>query len=323
MANSANPFELAGTWLRCALNMHSTESDGDLSPRALAAVYGTAGFDVVAITDHWRLTKVPSTRSLLTLPAAELTCDRGQVGETSDVLVYGIEDIPEDPGGDRRNWMVNQKEKWEQRTFPDLSTAGRFAVEQGGVAYLAHPYWTGMDATTLIESEHVSGVEVYNASGELKCGRGDSSMIWDAALEAGRQLYGIATDDSHVPLCDIGHAWTWVRVEEACPEAVLHALRTGLCYASAGPVLREVHWDGSTVEVACSPCRALVLQMERETTGCSVVAGSRGRRVGRILRTSETGLITRAIIESPIPDPKFVRVRAIDESGYSAWTNPL
>ena len=168
MANSANPFELAGTWLEMRPEHALDRERRGPVARALAAVYGTAGFDVVAITDHWRLTKVPSTRSLLTLPAAELTCDRGQVGETSDVLVYGIEDIPEDPGGDRRNWMVNQKEKWEQRTFPDLSTACRFAVEQGGVAYLAHPYWTGMDATTLIESEHVSGVEVYNASGELQ-----------------------------------------------------------------------------------------------------------------------------------------------------------
>jgi hypothetical protein len=323
MGNGTNPFELPGTWLRCALNTHSTESDGDLAPRALAAAYGAAGFDVVAITDHWRLTKVPSTRSLLMLPAAELTCDRGDVGETADVLVYGIEDIPEDPGGDRRNWMVNEKEHWEQRTFPDLSTAGRFAAAQGGVAYLAHPYWTGMDAAPLIASEHVSGVEVYNASGELKCGRGDSSMIWDAALEAGRQMYGIATDDAHVPLFDIGHAWTWVRVEESSPEAVLHALRAGRCYSSAGPVLREVRRDGDLVEVACSPCRALVLQMERESTGCSVVAGSRGHRSGRILRTSENGLITRAVIESPRSDPKFIRVRAIDESGYSAWTNPL
>ncbi len=323
MGDGGNPFELPGTWLRCALNTHSSQSDGDLPPKALAAAYGAAGFDVVAITDHWRLTKVSSTRPPLMLPGAELSCDRGQVGETSDVLVYGIEEIPEDPGGDRRNWVVNEAEHREQRTFPDLSVAGRFAAEQGGVAYLAHPYWTGMDATTLIRSEHVSGVEVYNALGELKCGRGDSSMIWDAALETGRRMYAIATDDSHVPPFDIGHAWTWVRVEDACPEAVLHALRAGLSYSSAGPVLREVHRDGATVEVACSPCRAIVLQMERETKGCSVVAGNGGRRFGRILRTSETGLITRAIIESPRPDPKFVRVRAIDEGGYSAWTNPL
>jgi hypothetical protein len=322
MGTVRNPFELAGTWLRCALHTHSSQSDGDLAPRALAAAYGAAGYDVVAITDHWRLTKVASTPSLMMLPAAELTCDRGQVGETSDVLVYGIEDVPEDPGGDRRNWMVNENEHRERRTFPDLSAAGRFAAEQGGVAYLAHPYWTGLDATSLVESEHVSGVEVYNAADELECGRGDSSMIWDAALEAGRPIFAIATDDAHVPQFDIGHAWTCVRVDEPCPEAVLHALRTGLCYSSAGPVLREVHRDGATVEVACSPCRALVLQMERET-GCSVVAGTQGRRFGRILRTSETGLITRAIIESPWPDPKFLRVRAIDASGYSAWTNPL
>lgn len=320
MDHGANPFLLAGKWLKCALHTHSTESDGDLAPTALASAYAGAGFDVLAITDHWRLTKVSPGRSLLMLPAAELTCDHGKPGVTSDVLVYGIADIPDDPGGDRRNWMINEEEHWEQRTFPDLSAVGRYANEQGGVAYLAHPYWTGMDATSLIGSEHVSGLEVYNASSELECGRGDSSMIWDAALDAGRRLHGIATDDSHMPLFDIGHAWTWVRAEDATADAVVHALRAGLSYCSAGPELREVSRDGAAVEVACSPCRAVVLQMEREM-GCSVVAGSRGRRSGRILETSETGLITRARIESPWPEPAYIRVRAIDADGYSAWTN--
>ena len=180
-----------------------------------------------------------------------------------------------------------------------------------------------MDATSLVASEHVSGVEVYNAAGELECGRGDSSMIWDAALEAGRQIFGIATDDSHVPLFDIGHAWTWVRVEEPSPRgrAARAADRALLFVGRPGPARgapRRGHGRGG-VQPVPGP-RAADGAGE---TGCSVVAGTRGRRFGRILRTSENGLITRAVIESPWPDPKFIRVRAIDASGYSAWTNPL
>jgi len=317
-----NPFGMAGSWLKCALHTHSTESDGDLPPQALARQYAAAGFDVLAITDHWRLTRVPSVPSLLMLPGAELTFDLGQPGWTSDLLVYGISEIPDDPGGDRRNWLVNEEEHWEQRTFPDLATAGRYARGQGAVAYVAHPYWTGMDATALLDGDHVSGVEVYNASSELECGRGDSSMVWDAALAAGRSLHCIATDDSHMPLFDIGLAWTWVKAPDRSPEAVLHALRHGHSYASAGPVLHEVHRDGAAVEVSCSPCRAVILQMDREL-GCSVAAGNRGRRSGRILETSESGLITRAVIEAPPPEPGYMRVRAVDAAGYSAWTNVL
>jgi predicted metal-dependent phosphoesterase TrpH len=321
---AANPFEVDGVWLKCALHTHSTVSDGDLAPEALLAEYATAGFDVVAITDHWRLTAVHSSSSLLAVPAAELTCDIERPGMTCDVLVYGLREIPEDPGGDRRNWMTNDEEHWEQRTFPDLTSAGRFAEEQGAVAYLAHPYWTGMDARPLIEAEHIRGVEVYNASGEVECGRGDSSMVWDAALGAGKALFGIATDDTHVAGLDIGRAWTWVHAEDQSVEAVVDALRSGRLYSSSGPTLESVIRQGSSVEVVCSPCRALVLQMEREM-GCSVVAGDRGPRNGKVLATSELGLITRAVVEWPWkePEPRYVRLRAIDAEGYSAWTGVL
>jgi predicted metal-dependent phosphoesterase TrpH len=317
-----SPFEIDGVWLKCALHTHSTESDGDLPPRALAAAYDDAGFDVLAITDHWRLTEIPSTGSLLTIPAAELTYDLGPPGRAADVLVYGLGGIPDDPGGDRRNWLVNEEEHWEQRTFPDLTSAGRFAEEAGGVAYVAHPYWTGMDAASLIGASHVRGVEVFNASGELECGRGDSSMVWDAALEAGVPLFGIATDDTHVAALDIGRGWTWVKAAERSGGAVVEALRAGHLYASAGPLLHSVQRDGRAVEVRCSPCRALVLQMESEK-GCSVVAGDRGRRDGRVLATDEEGRITHAVLESPWAEPQYVRLKAVDAQGAAAWTSPL
>ena len=118
MPTDTNVFERAGEWLRCALHTHSTVSDGDLPPRAVARQYATAGFDVLALTDHWRLATVDDVPEIMMVPAAELTVDLGPVGWTADLLVYGIHDIPEDPGGDRRNWMINVEEHWEQRTFP-------------------------------------------------------------------------------------------------------------------------------------------------------------------------------------------------------------
>jgi len=317
-----NPFLEEGEWLRCAFHTHSLESDGDLPPEALAAHYERVGFDVLSITDHWRLTKVASTRSLLTVPGAELTFDLPEPGRVGEVLAFGIQEIPADPGGNRDNWYADPVEHWEQRTFPDLSTAARFVGEQGGVTYLAHPYWSGLGTEVAMGAEHVAGLEVWNATGELETGRGDSSPWWDSLLEAGREAFGIATDDSHYPLFDIGHAWTWVRVPERSEESVVQALRTGATYFSAGPTVHEVHRDGPVVEVSCSPCRAVFLQMEAEK-GCSVIAGDRGRRFGRILETDDDGLVTRARIESPWTDPQYVRVRAVDARGRSAWTNAL
>ncbi len=49
-----NVFERAGDWLRCALHAHSTVSDGDLPPQGSGPPVRDRGFDVLAITDHWR-----------------------------------------------------------------------------------------------------------------------------------------------------------------------------------------------------------------------------------------------------------------------------
>ncbi len=322
MLDGTGVFERPGQWLRCALHAHSTISDGDLSPRALARQYLTAGFDVLAITDHWRLATVPDAPEILLVPAAELTADLGRVGWTADLLVYGIQDIPEDPGGDRRNWMTNTEEHWEQRTFPSVEAGAAWAESQGGVAYLAHPYWTGAGSYAFDEAPHLAGVEVFNGSAECEGGRGDSSVLWDEALDRGIRLHGIATDDSHMPLFDIGLAWTWVKVEERTSEAVVSALRDGHAYGSTGPRILDLRHDQNKVEIRCSPVQSIHVTTSREN-GSSVVAGRGGRRGGRILEADGAGLITHAVVEYDPTNVTYVRVRIVDAGGHQAWTNVL
>ena len=58
-----------------------------------------------------------------------LTC-RTASGGWVDMLVYGLErELDVDPD--------------DERTYPDLPDAMAFVAEHGGVAYVAHPYWSG------------------------------------------------------------------------------------------------------------------------------------------------------------------------------------
>lgn len=41
-----------GEWLLCDFHIHSTFSDGELTPKHIIDLYGRKGFDVIAITDH-------------------------------------------------------------------------------------------------------------------------------------------------------------------------------------------------------------------------------------------------------------------------------
>lgn len=299
-----DPWRSEHEWLRCALHTHTTNSDGELSPRALVQHYERAGYDVLAITDHWARSDPPSTDRVIVVPSAELNCvlpgDRD-----GHVLALGIDDALGSLEGERL----------------DLAETGAWITRNGGVAFLAHPYWTGVAPGSLELPETVSGIEVYNAGCELEIGRGVSTVHWDELLEAGRPCFALATDDSHHPGFDSDLAWTWVRAEPTI-EGVLEALRTGCFYGTTGPRITSVVADGDSVEVRCDPCRSVTV-MFGVSSGASVHAGRLGYRYGgEILDTTPDGSITAARLDLPERAP-YARVEVTDPRGARAWTNPL
>jgi hypothetical protein len=319
----SNPFDVDGEWLKTALHTHTSATDGELTPEAHVLHHEWAGFDVVAITDHWTLTSVPSTEHILVITGAELAVDPLAQGRYTEILAIGIDDIPEDPGGDRKHW--NHDENYHFKTFPDLSTAAGFISGQGGASYVAHPYWSGLPPHVVLDARGVTGLELYNSSAERENGRGDSSYVWDLALEADMPMFAIATDDCHYPGFDIGDAWTMVRAPERSREAVLAALHAGHTYASSGPVLQQVRRDGDALEVRCSPCASVIFQSRWEL-GWGVRADHRNRQENvRVLDRDDRGLIVRARFtpQDGTPELPYVRVVVRDERGRAAWTNPV
>jgi hypothetical protein len=257
---------------------------------------------------------------MLVITGAELAVDPLAPGRFTEILAIGIDEIPEDPGGDRVHW--EPIDNYFFKTFPDLSTAGAFIQEQGGAAFIAHPSWSGLPPQVVLDAQHVHGLEVFNASAQRDGERGDSSYVWNLALEAGRPLTGIATDDCHYPGFDIGDAWTMIRAAERSPEAVIAALRQGSFYATSGPRIADARRDGPSIEVVTSPCASVVLHSRFEA-GWAVHAGHRGRQEGaRILERGADGSIVRAEFTPDIEVP-FVRIVARDGLGRAAWSNPI
>jgi hypothetical protein len=302
-----NPFAEPGAWLRCALHAHTTNSDGDLTPSLLVSHYERAGFDVLAITDHWVRTAEPSTEGLLVLPATELDASMGEAGREAHVLGYGIESDPVEPGSE----------------FPSLSETVSWIEGAGGVPYLAHPYWSGLRVEEFAGCDGLLGLEVYNAGCELEVGRGFAGVHWDDALETdGRVWFGIAADDSHHPGLDSSLAWTWLKASDRTPEAVLGALRAGAFYSSTGPAIEELTVEDGVVELRTTPARSVVLMTGR-TRGASVNAGRSGYSYrGEVLGRGEDGGITAARLSAPRQAP-YGRIEVTDENGGRAWTNPL
>jgi hypothetical protein len=299
-----SPWRAEGEWLRASLHTHSTNSDGELSPRDVVRHYARAGYDVVALTDHWHRSVAPSAAGLVVLSGVELNCVLPE-DRDGHVLGIGIERDPAELEGERR----------------DLGETGDWIVGQGGVAYLAHPYWTGARPAGFSLPPSVTGIEVFNAGCELEVGRGLSSVHWDELLEDGRPCPALVTDDSHHPGFDTDHAWTWLRAERTA-DSVLEALQSGRFYGSTGPVIHDVEARDVEVVVRCTPARSVTL-LTGKTSGTAVNAGRLGYRHGAdVLDTTPDGLIVAARLDRPATAP-FARLEIVDSSGRKAWTNPL
>ncbi|HEY5058000.1 MAG TPA: CehA/McbA family metallohydrolase [Gaiellaceae bacterium] len=299
-------FEGDGLWLRCALHAHTTNSDGEMAPDMLVRHYEWAGYDVLAITDHWVRTNERSTRKLLVIPSVELNAQCGGPEHDSHVLALGVEADPVIP----------------ENEFAPLQEVVDWIAANGGVAYLAHTYWSGLRTEQWEACDGLAGIEVWNAGCELEVGRGDSSLHWDEALERGRGLFALATDDSHHPGYDSAFAWTMVRAAERTQDAVLEALRTGAFYSSTGPELAAVEVTDDAVTVQCSPAASVTLFTGR-TRGARANAGRLGYpNNATILERDSAGLITACRLERPWNAP-YGRVEVAAPTGARAWTNPL
>jgi hypothetical protein len=300
------PFDKDGVWLRSALHAHTTNSDGQLLPDKLVRHYEWAGYDVLAITDHWVRTVERSTRNLLVIPSIELNAQCGGPEHDTHVLALGVEADPVIP----------------ESEFAPLQEVVDWILANGGVPYIAHTYWSGLRTEQWEACEGLVGLEVWNAGCEVEIGRGDASLQWDEALERGRKLFALATDDSHNPGYDSGFAWTMIRAADRTQEAVLDALRTGSFYGSNGPELEEVEVTDDAITVRCSPAQSVTLFAGRHR-GARVNAGRMGYpHNGRILERDHGGLITACRLERPW-DAAYGRIEVADPSGRRAWTNPL
>jgi hypothetical protein len=301
-----SPFDAEGRWLRCALHAHTTNSDGELGPDKLVRHYEWAGYDVLATTDHWVRTDEPSTGRLLVIPSTELNAVVGD-DEDAHVLALGVETDPVAPAAG----------------FEPLADVVAWIVANGGLPYLAHTYWSGLRTEQWWDTDGLLGIEVWNTGCELELGRGDSSLHWDEALEQGRSLQALATDDSHHPGYDSGYAWTWVRAPERTRDAVLAALRAGDFYGSTGPEIRGVEVSDDEVVVRCSPAASVTLYCGR-THGARANAGRLGYpNLSRVLERSDDGSITAAALQRPWDGGRYGRVEVRAADGTKAWTNPL
>ncbi|WP_395294671.1 CehA/McbA family metallohydrolase [Kitasatospora hibisci] len=292
------PFNQPGRFWRGNLHTHSNHSDGALSPEKTVAHYRAAGYDFLAITDHFRAkhgfpltdTRPLRTPEFTTLLGAELHGPSTEFSSEWHIVAVGLPlGFPPPALGE---------------TGPQLARRARTAGAFIGMAHPAASLLTLSDAESL-DAAHA--VEVYNALSAYE-DRGDSWHLTDVLLNRGHKLSAYAADDSHFqpedpPACA---AWVQVRAESLCPEALLVALKAGHYYSSTGPELYDIQLGNDRISVASSPVRKVLITGSKP--GKQVLEGT-------------------DLMDCSLPVAMFAggycRVTVEDAAGRRAWSNPI
>lgn len=277
------------TRYRINLHTHTMRSDGAVFPDEAIERYRAAGYDALALTDHWVFGK-------------------SQIAENGLLLLSGIE---YDTKTDTKNGLFHIVGigMCEDPRLPRDATVQEMIngiKHVGGFAILAHPAWSLNSPDQILPLENVDATEIYNSvSGVHMSRRADSSLIVDMLGAKGRLYPLLASDDTHYYDSDACAAWIMVQAEACTQEKILEAMYRGDFYATQGP---EVHLrrEGKKMLVDCSPCREIVFFSDR--------AFSR--------RVFEGEGLTSACY-TPIENESFIRVQVTDKDGKKAWTNPI
>jgi hypothetical protein len=213
------------------------------------------------------------------------------------------------------------KLEWANRESLRRVDSYQAALDQaevlGGIMQINHPaWWWGMTADLLLELARrgVTLVEISNVQFQ-PWNRGDPQhpsieAMWDAALTAGVDIWGIASDDAHdydeVPgggKYPAGGGWIVVRARRD-PTAIFEAIRAGDFYASTGVVLADVEVaDGElVVAVADDDPGEHVITFIGDGQVLSEQHGRKGRQ--------------------PLAETSYVRAVVTRDDGARAWTQP-
>jgi hypothetical protein len=293
------PFGRPGRFWRGNVHTHSTHSDGALPPERIIRLYQDAGYDFVAITDHFRGkygfpltdTRGLRTAAFTTLLGAELHGPRTEFSDEWHIIAVGL--------------PLGFPPPDSAESGPALARRARAAGAFIGLAHPAASLLTLADAESL-DAAHA--VEVYNALSAWE-DRGDSWHLCDQLLGRGHRLTAYAADDAHFkpqdpPGCA---AWVQVRAESLDPAALLAALKAGHYYASTGPEIHDIVLHDGQVTVRCSPVSRILVT--GATPGKQVQAGH--------AMTGCSLLLDRFLAGS------YIRITIVDASGQRAWSNPI
>lgn len=321
-------------YYKAALHVHTSVSDGRLTPEGVKQAYKKRGFQIVAFTDHEVCVPHPelADEDFLPLTAYELAFN--PKGEHKFLRkTYHLCFIAKDP---TNRWQVYDPEyvvgnsgKYADRVVCDGFETRSYSLEQvndtiaranehGFLVAYNHPAWSLQDYTDYSGLKGLWAMEVYNNHCNRVGFDDNNSQVYQDLLKLGNRLFPIATDDFHRLENDdwIAGGWVMVGAEKLEYGSVISAMEAGDFYASTGPQIHSLTLDGTVLKIRCSPAQSIfIFSQSRHATELK-------RCDGTAIEGGEFDLAPWLACwkENNREDEAFIRVIVTGPDGHRAYT---
>ena len=301
-----------GNFYKANLHSHSTCSDGKATPQELKDLYKSAGYSVLAYSDHNVLVDHSELNddTFLTLTSVEVDALEKAGKSYFYSPCYHVNFFSPAP-------HMADIPAFE-RDYSKINDLVHAFTDKGFLAMLNHPTWSQqtMKDYENLDTSAFFAMEIYNHCSSTEGYDEVNSHIYDELLRTGAKLFCTATDDNHnlfpitSPRFDALGGFVMIKAPELTYDAIFNALKNGHFYASNGPKIHEIYVEDNQLVVKTSD--AVKIYLSTAVRQAQIVCAE---QIG--------GTVNEARFDLSNIRPGYVRVTVTDQNGNNAWSQPL
>ena len=322
-------FLFAEKWFKGNTHVHTILcGHADSTPEVVAQWYHDRSYNFLILSEHNKFIDPASVQlngeirqDFLLIPGEEVT------GPTHSTAMNVTRLVPWDFKDKNRSkviqWQVNETRK------------------AGGVTILNHPNHPFIRAAELFPVKDLYMFELYNAHPATNnfgdAHRPSMEQLWDALLEKGKTIYGVASDDSHrfakwdEKRDNPGRGWVMVQAAELSPNAITQAMTEGNFYSSSGVMLKRAERGRKSISVEVDEKETAYELASKFLFGRLVKKGEPGTTIefigygGKVVKTIAGNEGRCEAIDGYLRCKVTRRIKKEDGTlrEYYAWTQPI
>ena len=320
-----------GNFYKANLHVHTTVSDGSMSPEEIKRIYMEKGYSVVAFTDHEVMVPHPelTDEHFVALTSIEISTNNRADCDFSFAKTYHLNIYSPDENKncfntfDKGKMWLNHSYQYitdEQESVQynrvydvdDVNKVIKMANDEGCLVSYNHPVWSLQNYSDYSCLKGLWGIELYN-TGCARNGYFDTAQPFDDLLRKGERVFPLATDDAH-HLRDCFGGYVMIGAENLTYNSIFNALKNGDFYASTGPEFFEISFENGTVKIVTSPVSFIGISTDNRHLFSK-------RDEENLLTEVEFDIGWHLDMEKQgINENPFIRVTLVDEKGNCAYS---